>query len=189
MNDNPHKKKRTQRDYNLGFKLAVAWTVIKNCGKGDNHPFTFPIKFSVAGGDSYGNYTRHFEASKGERWEMVRDNMGDVLQLSGSPSSNPLAVEVANTLQSPISANCFKDGKLLAKETGIDSGRKATFEFSATIWIGVVSQIEEGDVLNAAILATLSTEINLFNLASSDILMTGGGTGPFKFALENMVNA
>ena len=46
-------------------ELAVAWLVIKYCGPGDNHPFTFPMSMQVGASDSYGNYTPQLEAQNG----------------------------------------------------------------------------------------------------------------------------
>jgi hypothetical protein len=62
-----------------------------------------------------------------------------------------------------------------------------------TIWIGVVSQVEEGDVMNSAIISDINTELSLLGIASADIVMSGGGAGPsatpFMFTLENIVMA
>jgi len=35
-------------------ELAIAWKVIENCGRLDNHPFTYQMGFDVSGSDSYG---------------------------------------------------------------------------------------------------------------------------------------
>ena len=32
---------------------TVAWTVIQNCGQGENHPFLFSMDQMVSSGDSY----------------------------------------------------------------------------------------------------------------------------------------
>jgi len=54
----------------------------------------------------------------------------------------------------------------------------------------VVSQLEEGDVMNSAIISQVNSEINLFGISSADIVMTGGGPGKlsvsFNFSLENI---
>jgi hypothetical protein len=45
-------------------------------------------------------------------------------------------------------------------------------------------------VVDSAILSNINTEISLFGIASADIIMTGGGTGPdetpFVFTLTNV---
>ena len=45
------------------------------------------------------------------------------------------------------------------------------------IWIGVVSQIEQGQVMNSAILSDINTEISLLGISRADIVMRGGGAG------------
>ncbi len=172
-------------------EIAIAWQVIKNCGHGDNHPFKYPMNFSVSAGDSWGNFTPHNEAEYGQQWEMVKDASGDILKLSAQPGTDPKAVTIANNLEKgAISANVYKDGKLLAMRSGIAPQQKAMFSFKPTLWIGVVSQVEEGQVLNSAIISNINTELSLLGVASADIVMKGGGTGatasPFTFELENV---
>ena len=69
-------------------------------------------------------------------------------------------------------------------------GQKAVFAFKPTIFIGVVSEVAEGDVMDSAVISDINTEISLLGIASADIVMTGGGTGPdavpFAFNLENV---
>lgn len=122
---------------------------------------------------------------------MIKSTSGDVLQLSTNPASNPTQIEVRNQLSmGSISANCYRDGKLLAVKTGLAPEQKAAFEFQPRLYIGVVSQVEEGEVMNSAIISQVNTEINLPGITSADIVMTGGGSGasstPFFFTLENI---
>jgi hypothetical protein len=89
-----------------------------------------------------------------------------------------------------INANCYRDGKLLAAKTGLAPGQKTAFEFLPKIYIGVISEIEEGEIMNAAIISEINSEINLFGITSADIVMAGGGPGEsstsFNFTLENI---
>lgn len=159
-------------------EIAVAWRVIKNCGRLDNHPFNYPLEFDVSASDSYGNYTPQLTATNGDVFKVQRDNSGDVLQKTSQKASSPTEVEVLNSLEKgATNANCYRDGRLLASKTNIAPGQKAVFEFHPKIYIGVVSQIEEGDVMNSAILQSVNTELNLFGIDSADIVMTGGGSG------------
>ena len=92
----------------------VAWKVIENCGRGDNHPFVLPLANEVTASDRQ-------------------------------------------------------------------------------IWIRVVPQVQEGDVMDFAATSQVDTELSLLGIASADIVMTGGGRGanstPFQFSLENVVTA
>jgi hypothetical protein len=172
-------------------EIAVAWRVIQNLGTQDHHPFDYPLEFFVSAGDSYGNFTPQMRAVDGQAYEVVKDRSGDVLRPATTPSTSPLEVEVRNNLQTGgISANIFRDGKKLATKTNVSPGQKAVFEFKPRIFIGVASQIQEGDILDSAIISQINTEIDLLGISSADIIMTGGGGGPsatpFKFHLENV---
>jgi len=172
-------------------EIAIAWRVIKNLGRLNNHPFVYPISFQVAAGDSYGNYTPQINAQDGQAFEMIKDVSGDILQLATDPATSNNEVEIRNNLGvGAISANCYRDEKLIATKTNLAPGQKAVFEFQPKINIGVVSQIEEGDEINSAILSQINTQINLLGITSADIIMTGGGPGanavPFTFTLENI---
>lgn len=174
-------------------ELAIAWTVIRNCGRGSHHPFLYPMDQQVAASDAWGNFTPQLNAEPGQCFHMILTESGDMLQLKG-PASNPRSIEVANDLmQGSINALIFKADRLFAIAQNIVPGQRAAFQFKPTLWIGVASQIEEGDVINSAILSSVNTEISLLGLRSADIVMTGGGSGPnatpFTFALENLVYA
>lgn len=172
-------------------ELAVAWRVIQNCGRNDSHPFVYPLIFDVSASDSYGNFTPQMQAYDGQAYQMIKDTSGDVLQLSNTPAVSSDEVEVNNNLATgAINANIYRNGKLLASKTGLVPGQKAVFQFLPKIFIGAVSQVEEGDVMNSAIIQQINTEINLFGIQSADIVMTGGGGGtsavPYQFALANI---
>ena len=172
-------------------ELAVAWRVIQNCGRNDNHPFNYPLQFQVCASDSYGNYSPELTAYEGQSFEMVKDTSGDVLQLSPTPAVSSQEVEIKNNLSTgAMNGNIYRDGKLLAVKTNIAPGQKGVFQFKPSIFIGTASQIVEGDVMNSAIIQQINTELNLFGIQSADIVMTGGGSGPgataFSFHLENI---
>jgi hypothetical protein len=171
-------------------EMAVAWQVIKNCGLGDKHPFTFPMSMQVSASDSYGNYTPQLTAQNGQMLHMNMTRSGDRLEHASS-GMNSKEVQVLNNLrQGAINVSIYKDGKLLAIQTSIAPQQKAVFEFKPSIWIGVASQIVEGQIMNSAITSSIHTELSLFGLASADIVMTGGGTklkpAPFVFNLQNL---
>ena len=174
-------------------EVATAWRVIKNCGMGDNHPFTYPMTMQVSASDSWGNYTPQFDAQNGQQFAVEKTTSGDQLIESGS-SANINEIEVLNSLErGVVNANIYKSGKLLAQKTAIAPEQKAVFEFKPTLWIGIASQVQEGQVMNSAILSNINTELSLLGVASADIVMSGGGPGenstPFQFQLQNVVMA
>lgn len=172
---------------------TVAWTVIQNCGPLENHPFTISDVFQISAGDSYGNYSPRLDGRAGDLFAMLHTPSGDTLQLFGN-ATFPGEIQLVNNLtMGAISANVYRDGKLLATKTGMAPGQLAGFQFTPTIYIGVVSQIEEGQVMDSAIISQINTELSLLGIASADIVMTGGGPGPsstpFEFTLENVKTA
>jgi hypothetical protein len=174
-------------------EIAVAWKVIKNCGKNWNHPFTCPTAMVVAVSDSFGNFSPQLRATNGQLFEVISSGSGNVLQYMGGNAGSLNEVDILNNLNmGAINACVYKDSSLLAIKTGIAPGQKAVFQFKPTIWIGAVSQVEEGKLMNSAIISQVNTEIPLFGIASADIVMTGGGPGPastaFKFTLQNVVH-
>ena len=170
---------------------AVAWRVIKYCGQGDNHPCTFPLGLHVGARDSHGNCTPQLEAQYGQQFQMAPSTAGDRLAPAGYGASSK-EVQVLNALpQGAINASCYKDGRLLAVKTAIAPRQKAVFEFKPSIWIGVASHIQQGQIMNSAIVSQMNTEISLLGISRADIVMRGGGSGansrPFSFSLENVV--
>jgi hypothetical protein len=118
---------------------------------------------------------------------------GDKLVASGAGTS-PDEVQILNALQrGAINAGVYKAGRLLAQKTNIVPQQKAVFQFRPTLWIGVASEVIEGQAMNAAIVSNINTELSLLGIASADIVMTGGGAGvnamPFQFTLQNVVMA
>ena len=183
-----------QKNVSTDFEeLAVAWTVISNCSPGWNHPFNYPLQSTIAASDSWGNYSPQLTATPGQQFSVTKGPSGDELKLSGNASS-PGEIEMLNALsQGAVTANIFKDGRLLATKTNVVPGQKAVFEFKPTVFVGVVSQVVEGQVMNSAILSSINTEISLLGISSADIVMTGGGAGPeaepFAFSLGNVIYA
>ncbi len=172
-------------------EIAVAWKVIKNCASGWQHSFVFPMEFQIGAADSWGNsIVQPLDAYNGQMFHVYYSPSGDSLGYAG-PSTSRKEVQLRNDLsQGSVDANMYKDGKLLATKTGISPQQKAVFQFLPTIWIGVVSQVQEGMIMNSAIISDVNTELGLLGIASADIVMSGGGVGPnaqpFTFVLDNV---
>ncbi|MCF6282671.1 MAG: hypothetical protein L3J28_10790 [Candidatus Polarisedimenticolaceae bacterium] len=183
-----------QKNVSTDFdELSVAWKVIKNCGQGDYHPFTFPMTMAVSAKDCDGNYMPDIPAENGNMYCVTLEPSGHKLGPCGQGASVK-EVQLRNDLQrGAITANIEKDGKLLATKTGIAPSQKAVFEFKPTLWVGAVSQVVEGEVMNSAIMSDVNKEISLLGIASASIVATGGGPGcgstPIRFTLEDVVMA
>lgn len=171
-------------------ELSVAWLVVENLGTGWIHPFQYDLDLQVGAADSWGNYVPSQDTADGQLWTVSHNCSGDQLTPTG-PANSTTEVQVLNGLdQGAITACMFRTGKLLSVKTGVAPGQKALFKFKPTIWIGVVSQVEQGTVLDAAIVQNINTQLQLTGIASADIVMTGGGPGrnsrPFNFTLQNV---
>lgn len=172
---------------------AVAWQVIQNLGPGENHPFKYAMDLTISVGDGWGNYTPQLQAQNGQRFIMAQTASGDTLSLQGAAAS-AVEIECRNDLQQgAISVGLYNSGKLLLQKTSVAPGQTAVFALHPTLFIGVISQMEEGEVMDSAIMSNVNTELSLLGIASADIVMTGGGPGtnatPFRFTLENVVIA
>jgi hypothetical protein len=173
--------------------VAIAWQVIRYCGPGDNHPFTFSFNCFVGASDSYGNPMSQLPAQNGQLFQTQLTASGDKLVHAGN-GTNSKEIQVLNLFpKGAINVSIYRDGKLLSQITNIAPQQKAVFEFGPTIWIGVASQVIQGHAINSAIVYNINTELSLLGIASADIVMTGGGPGTsstdFKFNLENVVMA
>jgi len=167
-------------------QFVVAWKVISNCGTGWHHPFTFDEQLYLGASDAWGNQlVDPIAADNGDLFHVYQTGSGSGIQFS-SPSPSKQEIQLRND------AIVYRNGKIIGTKTGISPGQKAAFSFQPTIWIGVVSQIEidEGDIIDSAIITDINTSLNLKGIASADIVMTGGGVGPnavpFAFTLQNV---
>ncbi|MFI5139175.1 MAG: hypothetical protein ACHQIM_15235 [Sphingobacteriales bacterium] len=170
---------------------AVAWKVIKSCGQGCNHPFIFPAGVTVSASDSNSNYFPEMPATGGQVFQAVLTPSGDTLEMT-SIATQPGEIDIVNASASDaINAKVYRNGRLLATKTRVLPGQKAVFVFQPTLWIGAVSQIQQGQIMDFFIESQINTQISLIGIESADIVMTGGGPGqsstPFVFTLENVV--
>ena len=169
-------------------ETCIAWKVIKNCGLGWSHPFSYPLDVEIAASDSYGNMTPMYSASEGQKWSLVLNASGDELVLSDTPAANPIQIELQNDLeQGAIDARIYRDGKLLGIRNALVPAQKTVFQYRPIIMIGVIDNIEEGSIINPTVLSSHFTEVSLLGFTKADLVMTGGGIGPkaqpFQFHL------
>lgn len=172
---------------------AVAWRVVNNLGMNENHPFVFPMAMDVLASDSDGNFSPTVACCDGQLLGYALGDSGNGLSVTGDASS-PMEVQVRNNLEKgAISTSVLKDGRTLATQNSVAPGQTAVFQFKPTLWIGVVSDLEEGKVIDAAVISDVNTELSLLGLVKADIVMRGGGPGatstPITFTLENKVFA
>ncbi|MBZ4420094.1 hypothetical protein K8638_26810 [Myxococcus sp. RHST-1-4] len=184
-----------QKNVATGFdELAVAWRVIQNLSPGWSNSFTYSSQVQVQVTDSWGNTSQPLDLANGQMAEVVMGSCGTELRLSSRSAANTEEIQIGNYLQQgAIHVTVLRDGLPAARKTDIAPGQKAVFSFRPSIFIGVVSQVEAGQVVDSAIMTDVNTEISLLGIQSADIVMSGGGAGPsarpFTFALQNVVLA
>lgn len=172
-------------------ELAIAWKVIRYCGRECYHPFVFPLKFEVSLGDDYGNFSPRLPADDGQLFAVLPTPSGRRIRCVGQ-STTTREIEVLNQLpKGAVNVNIYRGGQLLAQKRSVAPQQKAVFLFEPYLWIGVASQIVQGEALDSAVLSDINTDLPLLGVASADIVMTGGGGGsdstPYVFTLENIV--
>ena len=182
-----------QRNYASTFTsiTEVAWKVIKYCGYGNHHPFTYSLDIEISVRDSYGNITQKRTAQPGQLYVIKETALGKRFYLQGASTSTKEIQVINNFTKGAIDVLAYRGDKLLALKKGVAPAQKAIFEFKPTLFINVASDIQEGSMLNSAVISKENTEIPLTGIESADIVMTGGGTGdnaqPYQFELMNIV--
>jgi hypothetical protein len=174
--------------------FAVAWKVIRYCGRDCFHPFVYSTDIDVALGDEHGNFSPRAAAPAGTRFAVDAHPTGRGRLVPDRAGASGGDVEVVNRMtRGAVNVNAFSAGRLIAVKEAVAPGQKAVFRFTPTLWIGVASQVQESRALHAAVLSSVNTQLPLAGIAAADIVMTGGGTGadaqPFAFALEHVVRA
>lgn len=182
-----------QRDVVPEFdELAIAWRVIRYCGRDCIHPFVYSTDIEVALGDDHGNFSPRVAAGNGSRLIVAAHPGGRSRLARALEGTVHTDIEVVNHMaRGAVNVNAFVAGRLMAAKSAVAPGQKAVFRFSPVLWIGVGSQIEEGRALASAVISSANTPFELAGIASADIVMTGGGAGetaqPFQFELENVL--
>jgi hypothetical protein len=174
--------------------FAVAWKVIRYCGRDCFHPFVYSTDIDVALGDEHGNFSPRVAAPAGTRFAVDAHPTGRGRLVPDRAGASGGDIEVVNRMtRGAVNVNAFSAGRLIAVKEAVAPGQKAVFRFTPTLWIGVASQVQESRALHAAVLSSVNTQLPLAGIAAADVVMTGGGTGadaqPFAFALERVVRA
>jgi hypothetical protein len=172
--------------------LAMAWKVIRFCGRDCFHPFAYPVGFEVCVVDGYGNFSPRVRADNGQLLKLQSTPSGSRRLVRSGAASASNEVDVLNDLdQGAMNVCVFKDGRMVGAKNAVVPGQKAVFQYPPVLWIGVASQIAQGDAISSAVMSSADTELSLLGVASADIVMSGGGPGedstPYEFNLDSIV--
>ena len=170
------------------LKEGVAWRVIPDIGRGSSSEFIFPIETKVSASWEDGqNKTKTLLSSIGKRYTVNKNDTGVVLEENGS-ASDTKSIDVNNNINvlNGISAQLYKDGKLMMVKNIVGFGQKATFVLKTKLYWGVASEIEESQLLNSAVLNTDSFfEQDLEGVSKATISLNGNAKDGYTFVIES----
>jgi hypothetical protein len=169
--------------------LAIAWRVIRT-NPGDSVSFTYSFDTPAEASDAFGNSTEQVAASNGQ---LLRVTSGPALSVHGSADlGNQIGVR-NDMSQGSIDVQIYRDGRLLAIKKALSPQQPSVFQFPPALWIGVVSNVIEGKIIDSAIIAEINSQLSLTGITDANVTMTGGGGGthatPYVFSLSNASSA
>lgn len=170
---------------------AVAWIYVPSLPQTGSHSFDFQNSVVISYFDNFGNFGTTYTASPGGKFIVTDSPSGPVLLPFGS-SASMQTIELENTQSTgDITGILYRTGKVVAQEGEIAPSEIGSFQMGLTLWVGVASELTEGELMGSAVVSSINTEISLLGIQSADIIMTGGGAGPsatpFSFSLSNIV--
>ncbi|MBW8186318.1 hypothetical protein [Shewanella nanhaiensis] len=170
------------------LKEGVAWRVIPDIGRASSSKFNFPIETSVGATWQGGqNKTQVLDSTIGKRYTVSKDDTGVVLAANGN-ASDTKSIDVNNDVNVPngISAELYKDGKLMMTKNIVGFGQKATFVLKPKLYWGVASEIQESQLLNSAVLDTDKFfEQDLEGVTKVTVSLNGNAESGYSFKIED----
>jgi hypothetical protein len=103
-------------------------------------------------------------------------------------TSQPNAIEVSSQVQvaGGIQAQLLKDDKVFLQENLVAYGQKATFILEPKLYWGIASDIQEGQLINTAVLQTDAFfEQDLEGVSQATVTLTGDPASGYQFTVEN----
>ena len=165
-----------------------AWKVIRDCGRGCKHPFEYSLDFELTAQDTEGNILNPVQTCPGKVYKAELGPSGHIISSAvGEVSADAKDAELKNDFPvGAISAQAVRDGKVVATQRCVSPGEKAVFQFQPKLYVGIMANVQEGDVMKAATITQNNTCLNLLGVRSAVIRMTGGGDTPFNFELTDI---
>jgi len=161
----------------------VAWRAIEDVGRGSSCEFNYPIETSVRASWNNGTCrTALLESSIGRRYCVTEDDTGIVITADGD-AGNTRSIDVVNDIH--VSADLYKDGKLMMRKNVVAYGQKATFVLHPKLYVGLASEIQEGELLSSAILdSDHFHELDLEGLTEMKFALTGNAKDGYQFVIK-----
>ncbi|WP_068475037.1 hypothetical protein [Saccharicrinis aurantiacus] len=170
------------------LKEGVAWRIIPDIGRGSSSSFVFPISTEVGATWQEGvNKTQILLSDIGKRYTVSKNDTGIVLAQNGN-ASDTKSIEVNNDANIPdgVSASLYKDNKLMMTKKIVGYGQKATFVLKPKLYWGIASEIQEGELINSAVLNTDHFfEQDLEGVSEVNISLNGNAEDGYSFKIDS----
>lgn len=162
----------------------VVWKTIASC-KECTYPFNLNRGLTLSVMDSHGSSTSQVAAEYGQLFSYFMDYSGAYL-LSDGPASDPNLLQVENQATTEnIEARVNRDGRRLAVAKTSASEQILSFSFDQVLYIGVASNLEEGDIVAPDKISSLN-KVPLAGIKNADIKTGGDSYNGYAFYLQNI---
>lgn len=165
-------------------EIAVAWKVIKNCGRNWDHKFTYPMSSDI----SASNTPIRLQAEYNATYKAIDENGRTLLTKNTRVGGNEKNYILENDLPfEVVDADVYKDGKLIAKVPQVAPQQKAVIEIpEMLLYIATVNfNIDEGNILPADFVTSKNhTALNLEGYTNAVIEHTTNESGHSIYTLK-----
>jgi hypothetical protein len=158
---------------------AIAWQIVAGLASGERVAIDFSAELSAGAHDSLGGHLPQHEIAPGQALSVTAAPSGELFA-APTPASAADQMQIRNGLPNrPIDVGIYRGARLLARKNRLQPGDVAAFRFEPELWIGM-APVVEGQVMNAAMLDTLTTSFALDDLAGATIVVHGGNRAEFE---------
>lgn len=152
---------------------AIAWRIVAGLLPGEHVEIDFPTALAAGAHDSLGGHLPQHAIAPGQALSVTEAPSGELFA-APVPATAADQMQVRNGLPNrPIDAGIYRGACLLARRARLQPGDMAAFAFEPRLWIGA-APVVQGQVMNAAMLDTLTTSFALDELAHAAIVVRGG---------------
>ena len=162
----------------------IVWKSI-SVGKGAYYVLTLRPDLTLSAMDSHGSSTTQLSVEHGQLYTYFVDYCGPCLFRNGA-ASNPNLLQVVNqdTIDT-IEAKVSRNGGRLAAAKISPSKRLESFSFDQVLYIGIASDLKEGDMAAPDEISGLH-KVPLSGIAQADIMVRGNEYEGYNINLENI---
>jgi hypothetical protein len=161
----------------------VAWRVLPVSARGTQQKIHVSKHLSVAARDTSGSICEQHLTEYNQLWDVINTRTRDWMILDRSNSFRD-QIGIRNSLQrAVVTAQIYKDGRLLAEQPDVQPHQTAVFQFDNTIWMALTNDlIREGDRISSEASLKFVTELPLEGFSKADLILTNTGD-EYKFRL------